>query len=236
MSSVTTMPLIDHEGHHFRRVKDMARFWGLYPELLSARWRSGLSLKECLTRPCRKQASPRGKEKGCYDHKGRYFQNQVERARWWHTDANLVRSRLRTGWGLEKALTTGNRYERLRENLILQGVADHTGRLHVSKREMAAFWGVRYSLYCTRRIQGMSLAEALLTPDDRFEEIDGTTDHTGRKFPTISAMCKFWRMPLNTYRHRVKWLGWDKERALTSPPDQRFNRHRQKEARNARTD
>jgi hypothetical protein len=228
MSSVTSMPLIDHEGHVFRRVKDMAAFWGLYPELLSARWRSGLSLEECLTRPCRKQKDPRGKEKGCYDHKGKYFPNQMERARWWHTDANIVRSRMRVGWSLEKALTTGNRYERLRENLVLQGVADHTGRLHVSKKEMAAFWGVRYPLYCTRRIQGMSLADALLTPDDRFAEINSTTDHEGRVFPTISAMCEFWKIAVNTYRTRVKYLGWSKERALTSQKDQRYARNRKK--------
>lgn len=229
MSNVAKMPLIDHEGRQFRRVKDMAAYWGLYPELLSARWRSGLSMEECLTRPCRKQKNPRGKEKGCYDHQGRYFPNQMERARWWHTDANLVRTRLKSGWDLEKALMAGNKGEQLQETLILQGVFDHTGRLHVSKREMCKYWGVRYPLYCTRRIQGMSLAEALLTPDDWFQEINRTTDHEGRVFPTISAMCQAWNVPLNLYRCRVKWLGWSKERALTTPHDQKFNRHGKKD-------
>ena len=228
MSRSSSMPLIDHEGHVFRRVKDMAAYWHIYPELLSARWRSGLSLEECLTRPCRKQQNPRGKEKGCYDHKGRYFCTQVERARWWHADAGIVRSRLRVGWSLEKALTTGNRYERLRENLVLQGVQDHTGRLHVSKREMCKFWGVRYPLYCTRRVQGMSLADALLTPDDRFAEINSTTDHEGRVFPTIRAMCEHWQVAISTYQARVRCLGWSKERALTAQKDMRYARNRKK--------
>lgn len=54
-------------------------------------------------------------------------------------------------------------------------------------------------------------------------------DHEGRVFPTISAMCKFWKIGLNTYRIRVKWLGWDKEKALTTPPDKRYARNRKKE-------
>lgn len=223
MSNIATMPLIDHEGNVFQRVKDMAAYWHIYPELLSARWRKGFSLKECLTRPCRKQKNPRGKGNGCYDHKGRYFPNQVERARWWHTDANLVRARLKSGWNLEKALTTGNKGEQLQEKLILQGVFDHTGRLHISKREMCKFWGVRYTLYCTRRLQGMSLADALLTPDDQFQETNRTTDHEGRIFPSITAMCEFWKIPLNTYRYRVRWLFWDKERALTTPIGRRVH-------------
>ena len=117
MSRTSSMPLIDHEGHVFRRVKDMARFWGLYPELLSARYRSGLSLEECLTRPCRKQQNPRGKEKGCYDHLGDYFSSQKARARKWRKDANLVRARIRGGMSLQKALTLPGRWERLREKL-----------------------------------------------------------------------------------------------------------------------
>ena len=100
----------------------MAQYWGLYPELLSARYRSGLSLEECLTRPCRKQKDPRGKEKGCYDHLGKYFPNQMERARWWHTDANLVRARIRGGMSVERALTCPDRWTRLREKLIKQGI------------------------------------------------------------------------------------------------------------------
>ena len=232
MSSVTTMPLIDHEGHHFRRVKDMAAYWGLYPELLSARWRSGLSLEECLTRPCRKQKNPRGKEKGCYDHKGRYFPNQIERARWWHADANLVRSRLRIGWSIEKALTWPGKWERLREKLLRadhagrlyasgREVTDHTGRLHASKREMCAWWGIRYPLYCSRRLRGWSMEDALLTPPKEspgVRKADRSADHEGRVFPSMREMCEHWGISLNTYRYRVKWLEWSKERALTAPP------------------
>lgn len=117
MSRTSSMPLRDHEGHVFRRVKDMAAYWGLYPELLSARYRSGLSLKECLTKPCRRQKNPRGREKGCYDHLGTYFSSQKERARKWHKDANLVRARIRGGMSLQKALTLPGRWERLREKM-----------------------------------------------------------------------------------------------------------------------
>ena len=61
-----------------------------------------------------------------------------------------------------------------------------------------------------------------------FEEINSTTDHEGRVFPTISAMCEFWKIAVNTYRARVKYLGWSKERALTSQKDQRYARNRKK--------
>jgi hypothetical protein len=50
----------------------------------------------------------------------------------------------------------------------------------------------------------------------------------GRVFPTISAMCEFWKIAVNTYRARVKYLGWSKERALTAQKDQRYARNRKK--------
>lgn len=132
MSRAASMPLIDHEGRRFSRVKDMAAYWHIYPELLSARYRSGLSLKECLTKPCRKQQNPRGKEKGCYDHLGDYFSSQKERARKWHKDANLVRARIRGGMSLQKALTLPGRWERLREKMNRRGIFSdiETGRNH----------------------------------------------------------------------------------------------------------
>ena len=185
-----------------------------------------MSLKECLTRPCRKQASPRGKEKGCYDHLGKFFPNQAERARWWHADANLVRSRLRIGWSIEKALTWPGKWERLREKLLRadhsgREVTDHTGRLHASKREMCEYWGIRYPLYCSRRLRGWSMEDALLTPvkeSPGFRKADRSADHEGRVFPSMREMCEHWGISLNTYRYRVKWFGWSKEQALTTPP------------------
>ena len=122
MSRTASMPLIDHEGRRFSRVKDMAAYWHIYPELLSARYRSGLSIKDCLTRPCRVQKNTREKSKGCYDHLGRWFCSQVERGRWWHKDANLVRARIRGGMSLQKALTLPGRWERLREKMNRRGI------------------------------------------------------------------------------------------------------------------
>lgn len=42
------------------------------------------------------------------------------------------------------------------------------------------------------------------------------TDHTGRQFDSLLAMCKYYKINCDTYLIRIK-RGWTKEKALTTP-------------------
>lgn len=238
MSRTSSMPLIDHEGRHFSRVKDMAAFWGLYPELLSARYRSGLSIKDCLTRPCRSQKNTREKSKGCFDHLGKWFSSQVERGRWWHKDANLVRARIRGGMSVERALTCPDRWIRLREKLIRQGIfsdtkkerktvkehagissRDHLGNTFISLAAMCRFWKKDPRIVWYRLEAGWSIKDALTKPFTPANQRNRTwcRDHLGRAFISQKEMARAWGVSIHTFRGRVK-LGWSIEDALTKPP------------------
>jgi hypothetical protein len=44
-----------------------------------------------------------------------------------------------------------------------------------------------------------------------------SVDHTGRKFTSESAMCRFWGIDYITFRARFVNYGWSLEKALTTP-------------------
>ena len=42
------------------------------------------------------------------------------------------------------------------------------------------------------------------------------TDHLGQKFPSLAAMLRYWNVPDASYRYRMRKLGWDLEKTLTT--------------------
>lgn len=54
-------------------------------------------------------------------------------------------------------------------------------------------------------------------------------DHKGNLFSSYSSMCKFWGISYTCYKERLN-RGWDKERALTTPTDNKRRNYRGKTA------
>lgn len=50
------------------------------------------------------------------------------------------------------------------------------------------------------------------------------TDHTGRHFPSVKAMCENWGLFYTTYKTRMKH-GWTQEEALTRQREDGTNKH-----------
>ena len=95
-------------------------------------------------------------KKSCYDHLGRSFPSIVAMADAWRVSAKALRSRLRYGWPLERALTTpsGAGYV----------CHDHLGRRFPSQRAMARAWGISEAIVEQRVHAGWPLERVLTCP------------------------------------------------------------------------
>lgn len=90
---------------------------------------------------------------------------------------------------------------------------DHLGNQYPTTSAMCTYWGIPRTTYTQRIKRGWTVEEAL-TDTGQCERFIPCTDHTGRKFPSLNAMCRFWYVAKNTYNDRRE-RGWTLEEALT---------------------
>lgn len=96
---------------------------------------------------------------------------------------------------------------------------DHLGHEYRSENAMCKAHGVTRDTFIRRRASGMSLEDAL---SPATAEAPGrgkpheAYDHTGRKFQSLTDMCREYGVSKTTYRGRMA-LGWSIEKALTTP-------------------
>lgn len=50
-----------------------------------------------------------------------------------------------------------------------------------------------------------------------FDHSKPCKDHTGKRYPTLSDMCKAYNIKLETFRRRTEVYKWSLEKALTTP-------------------
>lgn len=91
---------------------------------------------------------------------------------------------------------------------------DHLGNTFVSIQEMADHWHIPDSTL-SARLKKMSVEEALTLTT---KELRGknVTDHTGKTWPSVTAMCKAWGITTALYYGRLK-CNYSTEDALTLP-------------------
>lgn len=157
-----------------------------------------------------------GKKKPRSDHDGKEFPSFGDMCAAYGRSAHTVRGRLSRGWTLEQALTVSN--EGTRPKVVRRKpVQDHLGTWYGCVREMAEAWGITEKVYWSRkRICKWPLEKILTTPVNELPpNAVSVMDHTGQEFPSVSHMCRHWRVGLSTYRERRK-RGWDVEAALTA--------------------
>lgn len=196
-----TVPATDHLCRTFPSVTAMCREWGISPGVYKERLREGMDTEEALTMPNRPQE---GRPVPSTDHTGRQFRSIREMCGEHGLNRTTFTSRRRDGWSLDRAL-----------NATAGTVADHTGRTFGTIAEMCAVWHINGRTYLARRKKGMSVEEALTTPVKPSPTATPSTDHTGRTFPSVKAMCGHWHVDPHTYAHRrAKGIGL--EEALTT--------------------
>ena len=142
--------------------------------------------------------------KKCRDHTGRDFTSITAMSEAWGLPADTVAERLRKGWLVERALTTPfhGKFRRV--------VDPESGYVYSSISECARATGLNIATIFMRR-RG---ARADLAGYAGRLNCTPSRDHTGREFPSISAMADAWSLSRHTVYTRLL-RGWSLERALT---------------------
>lgn len=103
--------------------------------------------------------------------------------------------------------------------LFHRACTDHTGREFPTVKAMCKAWGIAYGTVAKRLERGVGLKTALTAQPmwTRRHEGRPVTDHTGREFRSVTAMCQAWKIDRRTWLGRIT-AGWSLERSLTEPP------------------
>ena len=93
---------------------------------------------------------------------------------------------------------------------------DHLGNDYPNIKAMCIRWNIQPETYTRRRnVYGMSVEEALTRPV-KHNGGQRCSDHTGKKFRSLTSMCRKWNIDRKLFEYRVS-RGWSIEDALTRP-------------------
>lgn len=193
---------VDHTGQDFPTVKAMCEAWGILVSTYNSRIAHKWTLEEALTGNKEKVG---GTPKPCTDHVGNKFPSIAAMCEHWGADSYICRSRINSGWSIEKALTTPDN---------LRACVDHLGNEFHSKAAMCKHYNIDRTTYNGRIANGWSVEEALTGNREGKCGPKPYTDHKGNEFPSIAEMCRAWDVGYDTYTRRVR-NGYTLEEALT---------------------
>lgn len=149
-------------------------------------------------------------DKRVVDHKGKEYKTLLAMCVAYGINNNLYQNRKKSGWDLEKILTTPI----IGVNKI---TTDHRGNTFRNKAEMAKHWGIKIELLDSRLRNGWSLQRALETDTNgKYSRGKRCQDHKGVIYTSIQSMCEAYDINSVIFRYRKK-LGWDLEKILTTP-------------------
>lgn len=101
---------------------------------------------------------------------------------------------------------------------------DHLGHKYTSIKEMCKQYNIHPEAFSRRiKVYGWSIEKALTTPVKPNGGLK-CTDHTGKRFKSITKMCKYHNIERKVFEYRISH-GWSLEDALTKPTDRKQNRN-----------
>lgn len=92
-----------------------------------------------------------------------------------------------------------------------------TGFVYPSMQQYGLAVGLGHSAISKRKCTGKLSPEMIAFPGN-LKNIPAQ-DHEGRRFESITAMCRFWKIPPETFRRRHFYLGWSLKKSLTQKPN-----------------
>lgn len=152
-------------------------------------------------------------KKKCSDHLGNEYVSIEEMCSAYGIKSSAYWWRITNGWSIEKALTT----DKQKPSFAKKKSIDHLGNEYDSIKEMCAAYGINHKVYWARIKQGWSLKDAL-TEEKSEVGFNGIrcADHLGRKYCSISEMCRAYGADRSVYQRRID-KGWSIKDALTLP-------------------
>jgi hypothetical protein len=140
------------------------------------------------------------RDMACRDHLGNEFVSHNARAAEWGLKANVVNSRLKSGWSLERALITPRQCE-------VRVIKDHLGYEFKTRKEMCAKYGIRPQTFVERLKNGFTLEGALTAVKDT------SVIYKGEKFDSLTELCKTMGVSASVVQQRLR-SGWSLVDAL----------------------
>lgn len=152
--------------------------------------------------------------KTCTDHLGNKYPNIHTMCEHYNTTEKVYWGRIRTGWSVEKALTTPLQ----KQPKNSKPITDHLGNIFPSKQKMCKHWGIPGNTYNLRIKAGWSVEKALTEPIKKINDMGPKkcTDHLGNTFPSQNAMCRHYGITKDLLQSRLK-LGWNLQQILEHP-------------------
>lgn len=142
------------------------------------------------------------------DHLGNEYKDIEELAGAYSLPTYIVKSRLRSGYTMEEALT--KKYAGYN-----QPHYDYKGTKFNTLKEMCKHYGISERNYLVRLRNGWSKQNALTVP----VRGQSCVDHEGKRFPSMVKMAEYWGVPYDTFYRRYKVQGKSLEESLTLDSD-----------------
>lgn len=104
--------------------------------------------------------------------------------------SNLARRYGVSHHSLFKKLSEGMSLEEIISEYENNKIVDHLGKEYRTEKEMYEAWNITRSAYARRKSDGWSLKDILTTPVKVRKSSKSWKDFKGKRFPSITAMCK----------------------------------------------
>lgn len=201
----STQNVLEYKGKVYKSQLEFVKEFGFSRTYLKKCQDKGMSLDEIVS-------NYKNFKDGRVDHLGKEFKTEKEMAKHWGISLEVYKGRKRSGWSLEKSLTTPTRL--VREPVEYR---DYTGRVFSSAKSMAKEYKVSSTTLLRMLDGGKSTEEVTHFLSQRVvQPRRGITcsDHLGDSFPTKSEMLALWGISKSTFDGRLR-RGWSLEEALT---------------------
>ena len=201
----STQKVLEYKGKIYKSQLEFIKDYGFSRTYFMKCQTKGMSLDEIVS-------NYKNFKDGRVDHLGKEFKTEKEMAKHWGISLEVYKGRRRSGWSLEKSLTTPTRS--VREPVEYR---DFKGRVFSSAKSMAKEYKVSSTTLLRMLDDGKSTEEVTHFLSQRVAQTRrGVTcsDHLGNSFPTKLEMLTYWGMSKSTFDGRLR-RGWSLEEALT---------------------
>ena len=201
----STQKVLEYKGKIYKSQLEFIKEYGFSRTYFAKCQDKGMSLDEIVS-------NYKNFKDGRVDHLGKEFKTEKEMAKHWGISLEVYKGRRRSGWSLEKSLTTPTRL--VREPVEYR---DFKGRVFSSAKSMAKEYKVSSTTLLRMLDDGKSTEEVthFLSQRDVHRRRGVTcSDHLGNTFPTKSEMFKYWGITKSTFENRIR-RSWSLEEALT---------------------
>lgn len=207
-------PVTDHLGNQFESKSAMYAYYDKPHNTVENRLRRGWTLEQALTIDNSSNAAKVNFGKTCKDHLGNEYNSIRIMCEKYGITEKIYWGRIRTGWSVEKALTTPI----VTQPKNSKEITDHEGHVFPSKQKMCKYWDIPSNTYNLRIKNGWSMEKALTEPIHKVNNMGPKPckDHIGNEFPSQNAMCRHYGITKDLLRSRLD-LGWTLEEILTNP-------------------